>query len=44
MRLHAQIGDYDVTDIILDLGLEVNVLTKKTWKQMGKPTLEWSPI
>ena len=28
MRLHAQIGDYDMTDIILDLGSEVNVLTK----------------
>ena len=44
MRLHAQIGEYDMTDIILDLGLEVNVLTKQTWEKMGKPTLEWSPI
>ena len=44
MRLHAQIGEYDMTDIILDLGLEVNVLTKQTWEQMGKPKLEWSPI
>ena len=40
MRLHAQIGDYDMADIILDLGSEVNVLTKQTWEQMGKPTLE----
>ena len=31
-------------DIILDLGSEVNILTKKTWEQMGKPTLDWSPI
>ena len=44
MRLHAQIGEYDMTDIILDLGSEVNVLTKQTWEQMGKPTLDWSPI
>jgi len=44
MRLHAQIGEYDMTDVILDLGSEVNVLTKQTWEQMGKPTLEWSPI
>ena len=44
MRLHAQIGDYDMTDIILDLGLEVNVLTKQTWEKMGKPTLDWSSI
>ena len=33
-----------MNDIILDLGSEVNVLTKQTWEQMGKPTLEWSPI
>ena len=33
-----------MTDIILDLGSEVNVLTKQTWEQMGKPTLDWSPI
>jgi hypothetical protein len=26
-------------DGILDLGSEVNVLTKKTWKFMGEPTL-----
>ena len=44
MRLHAQIGDYDMTDIILDLGSKVNVLTKQTWEQMGKPMIEWSPI
>src|SRR5713226_9334704 len=44
MRLHAQIGEYDMTDIILDLGSEVNVLTKQTWEQMRKPKLEWSPI
>ena len=33
-----------MTDVILDLGSEVNVLTKKTWEQMGQPTLTWSPI
>ena len=44
MRLNAQIGAYDMTDVILDLGSDVNVLTKQTWEQMGKPTLAWSPI
>ena len=44
MRLNAQIGEYDMTDVILDLGSKVNVLTKQTWEQMGKPTLAWSPI
>ena len=37
MSLLAQIGEYDMTDIILDLGSEVNVLTKQTWEQMGSP-------
>ena len=32
MRLHAQIGEYDMTDIILDMGSEVNVLTRKNWE------------
>jgi hypothetical protein len=31
-------------DIILDLGYEVNVLPKKTWKCMGEPTLGYSPV
>ena len=44
MRLHAQIREYDMIDVILDLGSEGNVLTKQTWEQMGKPTHEWSPI
>ena len=28
MRLNAQIGDYDMDEVILDLGSEVNVFTK----------------
>jgi hypothetical protein len=31
-------------DIILDLGSEVNVLTKNTWQCMGDPTLGYSPV
>ena len=44
MRLNVHIGEYDMTDVILDLGSEVNVLPKQTWGQMGKPSLAWSPI
>ena len=44
MRLNVQIGEYDMTDVILDLGLDVNVLPKQTWGQMGNPSLVWSPI
>lgn len=29
---------------MLDLGSDVNVMPKKTWELMGKPTLVWSPI
>jgi hypothetical protein len=43
-RLSAQIGEYDVDNVILDLGSDVNVLPKKTWEMMGKPKLIWSPI
>jgi hypothetical protein len=43
-RLNANIGDFNMGDIILDLGSEVNVLPKKTWKCMGEPTLGYSPV
>jgi hypothetical protein len=43
-RLNANIGDFNMGDIILDLGYEVNVLPKKIWKCMGEPTLGYSPI
>jgi hypothetical protein len=44
MRLSAHIGDYDMDEVILDLGSEVNVLTKQTWEIMGRPKLRYSPI
>jgi hypothetical protein len=43
-RFSAQIGEYDIDNVILDLGSDVNVLPKKTWEMMGKPKLVWSPI
>ena len=44
MRLNAQIGDYDIDEVILDLGSKVNVLRKQIWGLMGKPKLRYSPI
>ena len=44
MQLNAQNCDYKMDEVILDLGSEVNVLTKKTWEFMGKPKLRYSPI
>jgi hypothetical protein len=42
--LSAHIGEYDVDNIILDLGFDVNVLPKKTWEMMGKTNLILSLI
>ena len=44
MRFTTQIGEFEMDEVILDLGLEVNVLTKQTWEQMGSPKLARSPI
>jgi hypothetical protein len=43
-RLNANIRDFNMGDIILDLGSKVNALPKKTWKCMGEPTLGYSPF
>ena len=44
MRLTAQIGDYEMDQVILDLGSDVNMLPKQTWERVGEPKLEWSTI
>ena len=38
-RLNAYIGDFNMGNVILDLGSNVNILPKKTWEAMGEPTL-----
>ena len=42
--MNIYIGYYEVDSVILDLGSDVNILTKKTWQSMGKPMLGWSPM
>jgi hypothetical protein len=44
LHLNAQIGEYDIDYVVLDLGSEVNVMTKQTWALMGKPKFISSPI
>ena len=44
MRMNIQIGDYEVDSIIMDLGSDVNILTKQTWQLMVKPTLGWPSV
>jgi len=36
-RINAQIRDYDIENIVIDLGSNVNVMPKITWEAMGKP-------
>lgn len=43
-RLTVQIQEYEKDQVILDLGLDANVLPKYTWERMGRPALQWSPI
>ena len=44
LRMTAQIGYYDMDYIILDMGSDVNILTRKTWESMNKSQLDWFPI
>jgi hypothetical protein len=44
IKLSAHIGDYDMDHVILDMGYNVNVFTKKTWEMMGKLKLILSPV
>jgi hypothetical protein len=44
LHLNAQIGEYEIDYVVLDLGSEVNVTMKQTWALMGKPKLIYSPI
>lgn len=44
MKLTPQIGEYDMDQVIPDLGSEVNVIPKQTWERMGRPALQWYPI
>jgi hypothetical protein len=34
LHLNAKIGEYDIGYVVLDLGSEVNVMTKQTWALM----------
>jgi hypothetical protein len=40
-RFSAQVREYYVDNVILELGFDVNILPKKTWDMMGKPKLVW---
>jgi hypothetical protein len=41
-KMTTKLGGYDIDGVMLDLGSELNILPKKSWKVMGKPKLVWS--
>jgi hypothetical protein len=43
-KMTTELGGYDMDGVMLDLGSDVNILPKKSWELMGKPSLVWSPI
>lgn len=44
MRLTMQIANYEMDQVILDLGSDTDIFPKQTWERMGRPVLQWSPI
>ena len=38
-RLVAQLDEFEIKDVMLDLGSYVNILPKKTFEDLGKPQL-----
>jgi len=42
-RLDAQLDGYEVQEVMLDLGSDINILQKKSWEAVGKPSLVYSP-
>jgi len=44
MILTMQIREYEMDQVIMDLGSDVNVLPKQTWEPMDRPALQWSLI
>jgi hypothetical protein len=42
--LNANIGDFNMGNVILDLGSYVDIFPKKSWEEMGEPTIGYSNI
>jgi hypothetical protein len=36
-RLATQLDEFEIKDVMLDLGSDVNIFPKKTWEALGKP-------
>jgi len=40
MTLNVQIGYYEMGQVILDLGSDVNIFPKQTWERIGRLALQ----
>ena len=36
-RLATQLDEFEIKDVMLDIGHDVNILSKNTWEALGKP-------
>jgi hypothetical protein len=43
-KMIVVLGIYEMNNVMLNLGFDVNILPKTYWELMGKPNLVWSPI
>lgn len=43
-QLNTQVAGFQISDTMLDLGSDVNILPRKTWQALGRPRLAYSPI
>ena len=43
-RLVSQLDEFEIKYVLLDIGYDVNIIPKKTWKDLGKSQLTYSPI
>jgi hypothetical protein len=37
--MKTELGGYETDGVMLDLGSDVNIFSKKSWEMMGKPKL-----
>jgi hypothetical protein len=43
-KMMIDLGGYEMDGFMLDLGSNMKILRKKSWKAMSNPKLAWSPI
>jgi hypothetical protein len=43
-KMTTNLGGYEMDGVMLDIGSDVKIVTKKSWEVMGKLKLVWFPI